>query len=209
VIKDKPTTPKKVLVPPINTNLVPSFPIVGIGASAGGMTALIELFENLPSDTGMAFVVLQYLDPKHESRLAETLSLITKIPVKTVIDGIQVHPNTVYIIASKFCHLTIQKKQLRLSLLGEVKNKYTIIDDFFISLAKIQKNKAIGVVLSGRDKDGIKGLTSIKSAGGLTFAQDPGTAEHKLKPFSAMDQGNVNDVLPPKGIAEELAKISK
>jgi len=190
------------------SGLVPSFPIVGIGASAGGMDALTELFAHLPPDTGMAFVVVQYLDPTFGSRLVEALSLITKMTVEAVRDGTLVKPNHVYVIASAYCFISNRDNQLSLSTLEQDKNRYVIIDEFFFSLAQTHKNRAIGVILSGSETDGVEGLRAIVDVGGITFAQEPGSAKFMFKPFSAIDLGVVNMVMPPQGIAEELTRIS-
>ena len=193
---------------PQNPSLTRSFPIVGIGASAGGLPALMELLKHLPIDIGMAFVIAQYLDPKLESVLAKILSPITRMPVQTVKDGIRIKPNYVYVITSAFS-IVNRDGQLSLAILEGAKNKHIMIDNFLISLALTQISKAIGVVLSGSHADGINGLSAIKAVGGTTFAQDPNSAEFDAKPARAIALGVVDMTLPPQGIAEELARISK
>jgi two-component system CheB/CheR fusion protein len=182
------------------------FPIVGIAASAGGLEAFIELLTYLPVDTGMAFVLIQHLAPDHKSLLAEILAKKTKMPVSEVVDGVIVEPNHVYIIAPN-TKMILAQGMLRLAARERVEGKYMPGDAFFTSLAAEQGCKAIAVILSGGDGDGSLALTDIKAAGGVTFAQCEGTAKFDSMPNTAVATGNVDFILPPQKIAEELALL--
>lgn len=182
------------------------FPIVGIGASAGGLEATQALLQSLSTDTGMAFVLVQHLDPKHESRFAEILARSTKMPVREVTDGTPVEPNHVYIIPAPST-MVLSDGTLRLMPRAEAPERPMVIDRFFVSLAKVHKNRAIGVILSGTGSDGARGLSEIKAEGGITFAQDQ-TAKHDGMPHAAIATGSVDLVLSPEGIAGELERLS-
>jgi chemotaxis response regulator CheB len=177
-----------------------TFPIVGIGASAGGLEAFSQLLKELPADTGMAFVLIQHLDPKHESRLPEVLSKTTAMPVLTVTDRLRVEPDQIYVIPSN-TDMTIGGGVFALTPRAAVE-RHTPIDRFFRSLAQEQEGRAIGVVLSGTGSDGTLGLRAIKEKGGITFVQDEKSAKHPGMPQSAAVVAD--SVLPPAGIAREL-----
>lgn len=183
-----------------------SFPIVGIGASIGGLVALQELLAALPGDTGMGFVVIQHLDPTHESSLADILSRSTKMPVAQVHDEPTVEPDHVYVIPPG-SDMIMQEGRLRL-LPQQRHHFHRGIDRFFRSLAEDSAHLAIGVVLSGGLSDGTVGLEEIKAAGGVTFAQDD-SAQHESMPRSAVASGCVDFVLSPEKIALELERISR
>lgn len=185
----------------------PNFLVVGVGASAGGLEAFIQLLKNLPSDTGMAFVLIQHLAPDHVSNLAEILSKKTSMPVKEIEDQENVQPNHVYVIPPAM-DMTIAERILYLLPRSAHQNQHWPIDHFFNSLAEDQKSRAIGVVLSGAASDGTAGLEVIKLAGGITFAQDD-SAETRSMPHSAISSGYVDFVLSPAQIADELVRISK
>src|SRR6266513_5253769 len=152
---------------PSNRNL--SCPIVGIGGSAGGFEAAMELLRNLPSRTGMAFVIVQHLDPHHASRLPNLLGKVTAMPVTEITQTTTPQPNTVYVqppnkcVIAKDGTLTVVQREERLNV---------AIDHFFESLAEECGSRAIGIVLSGTGSDGTAGLRAIKAAGGLTFVQN-------------------------------------
>lgn len=181
--------------------------IVGIGASAGGLEAVTLLLEKLPADTGMAFVLVQHLDPKHKSALTEILSRITPMPVSQVEDKMVVNPDQVYIIPPGKA-MSLSQGVLNLMPLEEPA-RYMPIDLFLESLAREQGSKAIGVILSGTAADGSRGLKEIKTVGGITFAQKPQTAKFDGMPLSAIAAGAVDFVLPPEDIAGQLAKIAR
>jgi len=185
-----------------------SFPIVGVGASAGGLKAFTQLLQHLPSDTGMAFVLVQHLDPKHVSILPELLAKATKMTVSEVKDGMPVEPNHVYVIPSNV-NMAVFHGILNLMPRTEIRGMHMPIDYFLRSLAEDQGGKAIGVILSGTASDGALGLKEIKAAGGITFAQDPGLAEYDGMPRSAIAAGVVDFILSPENIANELARIGR
>ena len=182
------------------------FPIVGVGASAGGLEAVMQLLRALPADTGASFVIIQHLAPDHASNLAEILSRSTAMPVFEVRDEPEVQPDHVYVIPPGRDMIIAGGK---LQLLQQ--DRYARrrgIDQFFSSLAEDCGHKAIGVVLSGAMSDGTLGLEAIKAAGGITFAQND-SAQHDSMPRSAVASGCVDFVLPPDKIADEIARISR
>ena len=185
-----------------------SFPVVGVGASAGGLEAFTDLLGALPAATGMAFVLVQHLDPTHESILPKLLTRATSMPVHEVRDGMAVQPNHVYVIPPN-ARMTISDGLLRLSSRVGGAGRNLPIDDFFCTLAKDLQRGAIGVVLSGLASDGTQGLQSIKAEGGITFAQDEQSARYAGMPDSARTAGCVDFVLPPAGIAAELARMGR
>ena len=184
-----------------------TLPIVGVGASAGGLEALTQLLQNLPVDTGMAFVLVQHLDPEHESALTEILARATAMPVREVSDKVVVRANHVYVIPPGK-GLSVRRGQLRLEPRGASSGAARSIDAFLESLAQEQRERAIGVILSGTASDGTLGLEAIKAEGGVTFAQD-GSAKYDSMPRNAVAAGCVDYVLPPEGIARELAGIAR
>ncbi|MDZ7963241.1 MAG: chemotaxis protein CheB [Aulosira sp. DedQUE10] len=184
------------------------FPIVGLGASAGGLEAYTELLRHLPIDTGMAFVLVQHLSPSHKSLLTEILSRATDMPVKEVEDGMVVEPNHVYVIPPN-AKMTISQGVLKLTPRDKIRGQFMSVDAFFISLAEERGNKAIGVVLSGGDADGARGLEVIKGCGGITFAQTEESAKISSMPNTAVASGSVDFILTPREIAQELAKLSR
>src|ERR1700688_3062453 len=139
-------------------------PVVGIGASAGGLEAFTQLLKSLPENTGMAFVIVQHLDPHHESILAELLASHTSMPVDQAAQDTTVEPNHVYVIPPNTL-MTIQKGVLKLTRRVDDRSRVLPIDHFLCSLAEDQKSRAIGVILSGSASDGTIGLKAIKSAG--------------------------------------------
>jgi len=186
----------------------PCFPIVGIGASAGGLEAFTRLLQALPNNTGMAFVFVQHLDPTHETVLTDLLSRATAMPTSQVQDGTPVQPDHVYVIPPNHS-LTISGGILHLGSRDSTHGRHLPIDTFLASLADDQGARSIGVILSGTGSDGAVGLRAIKSAGGVTFAQDERSAQHTGMPHSAVVAGAVDLVLPPGKIAAELARIAR
>ena len=184
------------------------FPVVGIGASAGGLEAYTELLHNLPEKTGMAFVLVQHLDPKHQSGLQEILARTTGVPVTEVTHGTKAQPDHVYVIPPN-TDLSITGGILQLSGRTLVHGQHMPIDHFFRSLAKDAGQRAIGVVLSGTASDGTEGCRAIKAAGGLTFAQEESSAKYDSMPRSAINAGVIDFILAPKDIARELGGISR
>jgi two-component system CheB/CheR fusion protein len=182
------------------------FPIVGIGASAGGLEAITALLHALPGDTGMAYVVVQHLDPDHKSQLSELLAAATPMPVHTVEDRMLIQANQVYVIPPN-ATMILEDGSLRLA--ERTRGLHLPIDAFFESLARVQGSGAIGIVLSGNASDGSHGIRDIKDKGGITFAQDEASAGHIGMPRNAAATGAVDFVLPPADIAEELLRIAK
>jgi two-component system CheB/CheR fusion protein len=183
-----------------------SFPIVAIGASAGGLNAVTELLENLPANTGMAYIYVQHLDPRHDSNLVSILEKVTSMKVFEVQNEFPIEENNLYIIPPNK-QMQLVDGVVRLTERGHDTVKYDPIDHFFISLAEKQKEGSIGILLSGADTDGTIGLKAIKAEGGLTFAQNS-TAEFETMPRSALDDGAVDVVLSPREIAQELVRLS-
>jgi two-component system CheB/CheR fusion protein len=180
------------------------FPIVGIGASAGGLIALEQFLSHVPVDCGMAFVVVQHLDPHREGMLVELLRRRTHMPVEEVSDQMALMPNQVYVIPPGR-DLAIEQGVLHLQEPPEPRGLRLPIDSFFKSLADDRQQNSIGVILSGMGADGTLGLRAIREAAGACFVQTPATAQFDSMPRSAIDAG-VADVVAP---AEELpAKIA-
>jgi two-component system CheB/CheR fusion protein len=185
-----------------------TFPIVGIGASAGGLEAVTLLLRALPTKPGMAFVLVQHLDPTHESAMASLLSRITMMPVLEAKNNVSLEPDHVYIIPPNKL-MEVARGRLKLSPRSNSKETYTPIDHFLKSLAEEEGGHAIGVILSGSGgSDGTQGLLAIKTAGGITLAQDEKTAKYPTMPAAAVAAGCVDFVLPPDKIARELARIA-
>ncbi|MDZ4856847.1 MAG: chemotaxis protein CheB [Nitrospirota bacterium] len=182
-------------------------PVVGVGASAGGLEAFTQLLTHLPLDTGMAFVLVQHLDPDHESALAHILSRATRLPVGEITHNQPLQANHVYIIP-RDTNLSVVEGHLKLEPRKRTRTPHRPIDTFFESLAQDQRERAIGVVLSGTASDGTLGLEAIKAEGGFTFAQDD-SAKYDSMPRSAVAAGCVDMVLSPADIAKELVRIGK
>ena len=180
--------------------------IVGLGASAGGLEAYTQLLHHLPADTGMAFVLVQHLDPAHESELTRILARATPMPTCEVTDNLRVEPNHVYVIPPNV-NMSIVGGELKLVPRPAGRAPHRSIDFFFESLAQDQRERAVGVVLSGTASDGTLGLEAIKAEAGITFAQDE-SAKHDSMPRSAIAAGCVDFVLSPENIAKELARIA-
>ena len=183
------------------------FPIVGIGASAGGLDAFKKFLENVSAESGMAYVLVQHLAPEYESLLPEILSNSTHLPVHEIHDDISLMPNHIYIIPENKI-LTAIDGVLKLSPRDQTKRNMPI-DVFFKSIAEVHKSFAVGVVFSGNGFDGSEGLKSIKELGGITYAQTPETAAFDSMPQNALNSGAVDFTLPPEDIAQHLLHISQ
>ena len=190
-------------------NLKPLRPyLVGIGSSAGGLEALSTLIAALPTDLGIAYVVLQHLSPTHRSMMVQLLGRETEMAVREAENGIKPEPNTIYVapasrnlIIKDGCFILIEGPR-------EVMPRPSV-NVFLTSLAAEKSEDAIGVILSGTGSDGAAGLRDVKAAGGYTFAQDPQTAKYTGMPQSAIDTGCVDWVLAADGIAAEIATIAR
>src|SRR5580658_7556598 len=184
------------------------FPVVGLGASAGGLEASSKFFDALPADTGMAFVLIQHLDPTHQSMMVELLAGHTPMTVQHAADGMRLEPDCVYVIPPG-AYLSIRDGALRLSEPRERHGARRPFDFFLRSLAEELGNRAICVILSGTGSDGSLGLKTVKEKGGLVVAQDPDEAEYDGMPRSAIMTGAVDLVLPVAKIPEILAKYGR
>ncbi len=181
------------------------FPIVGIGSSAGGLEALELFFSNMPSDTNMAFVIIQHLSPKYKSIMADILMKYTKMKVLPIKDNQEIKPNNVYLNPPDK-NVVIFKTRLHLIEPTQSHGINLPIDFFFGSLAEDQGEKAICIILSGTATDGTLGLKAIKGAGGMAMVQDPHSAKYAGMPSSAIATGLVDFILPVEKIPEYLIK---
>ncbi len=181
--------------------------IVCIGASAGGLEALISLFNALPKDIDMAFVLIQHLEPQHKSALSEILSREAPLHIREAKNNAKVEPGRVYVIPPN-TRMVIIKGRLKItSRVKRVDGRYLPIDYFMISLAKDQGKKAVGVILSGTGSDGTLGAKAIKGEGGIVFAQDENTARYFGMPGSVIASGSADFVSGPREIARKLIRL--
>lgn len=185
-----------------------NFPVVGIGASAGGLDAIKKLIKAIPVNSGMAYVIVQHLSPDHPSSLPEILTQHTEIPVHEIINDINLAPDHIYIIPENN-NLITHDGVLKLHQRTRNERRNISIDIFFESLAEVHQSFAIGVILSGTAFDGTFGFKKIKEVGGTTLVQDPETAEFKGMPQSAIDADIVDYVLAPELIPAQLLEIRK
>ena len=190
------------------SEMADAFPIVGIGASAGGLEAFRAFLHGLSADAGMAYVLIQHLDPRHESLLPELLARATPLPVHEAQEGMEVCPNQVYVMVPN-TDMTLSHNALHLVPRTETAGLHLSIDTFLRSLAETRGSGAMGVILSGTAADGTLGLQAIKAEGGMTFAQDPSSAQWTSMPQSAIAAGCVDFVGSPEAIAKELTHISR
>src|SRR5262245_1371835 len=186
----------------------PEFPVVGIGASAGGLEAFSEILDALSAHPGVAMVFVAHLAPQHESALPSLLGGRTRMPVVQVTQGTPIQPNHVYVIPPN-AQMEIGDGHLYLNSRPDDRTQYTPIDFFFRSLAATVNSVVIGVVLSGSSSDGSVGLREIKAVGGITIAQDPTTARYDGMPRAAIATGSVDLVLKPADIAREIERIGR
>ncbi|MDZ7672833.1 MAG: CheR family methyltransferase [Halanaerobiales bacterium] len=194
----------------VETNKNQNFPIVGIGASAGGLDAFKEFFSGMPNDskTGMAFVLIQHLAPDHKSVLTDIIQRHTKMEVKEVTDGMVVEPDCTYIIPPKY-DMTFKDGSLHLKNPSSPRGHRTPIDIFFRSLADAKAEYAICVILSGTGSDGTLGLRAIKGQGGMAMVQNPKTAKYDGMPINALKTGLVDYELEPAAMLEELCSYTE
>jgi len=193
------------IVPEPGAPVVDAFPIVGIGASAGGLAAFEKFFAAMPpdSDPGMAFILVQHLSPDHKSMLAELVRRYTRMHVYEVEDGMTVRPNCAYIIPPNH-DMALAQGRLHLLEMGERHGLRLPIDFFFRSLAQDQRERAICIVLSGTGSDGTRGVRAIKEAGGMVMVQTPDSTEFDGMPRSAIATGLVDYVLLPAEMPDQL-----
>lgn len=189
-------------------NTPDDFPVVGIGASAGGLEAIEELFRNMPIDTGMAFVLVQHLDPNHKSILAELVGRFTAMPVVEATQGVAVRPNHVYVIPPRR-DLSLLNGVLQLMEPTRERHLRLSVDYFFRALAQDRGARSICIVLSGAGSDGMQGLRAIKGEGGLALVQKLDTAAYDSMPRSAEATGMADAVLAPAEMGPWLAAVSR
>lgn len=192
---------------PVEKKSLP-FPIVGVGASAGGLESFGQFLSELPEDTGMAFVLIQHLDPTHTSLLKTALIKTTRMPILDIVHGVRLEPNTVYVLPS---NVDLEISDCELHLIPRDTESGALhmpINTFFKSLAKNCERRAIGVILSGNGNDGTEGFLAIKSEGGFTFAQDPEEARNCSMPQSAVLASVVDFCLPIFELAKKLVYLS-
>ena len=182
---------------------LPAFAVVGLGASAGGLEALERFLAHVPASCGMAFVVVQHLDPTHPDLLVELLQRATPMPVLQVTDGLKLQPGQVHVIPPNR-DLSLHRGRLHLLEPVAPRGLRLPIDFFFRSLALDRGNLAVGVVLSGMGSDGALGLRAIKDAGGLAFAQSPATAKFDGMPACALEAGLADAVGAPEELPERI-----
>ncbi|MBC8032589.1 MAG: histidine kinase, partial [Chitinophagaceae bacterium] len=184
------------------------FPVVGIGASAGGLDAFKSFIKAIPDNCGMAFILVQHLHADHASSLPEILQRETSIPVQEISDRVTVQPNTIYVIPSNKM-LVASDGILELSPRPEKGQPNNVIDVFFSSLAEVHQSRSIGIILSGTGSDGTAGLKQIKDQGGITFAQEVAGAEFGAMPQSAIDQDVADFVANPEKMPEQLMRLNQ
>jgi two-component system CheB/CheR fusion protein len=182
------------------------FPVVGVGASAGGLEAFTRLLKSLASPPGVALLLVQHLDPTRDSMLAEILTRETELPVILAVEGQQIEVNRIYVIPPD-TRMGARDGRIHLEPRGERATPHLPIDHLFQSLAKEFGSRAVGIVLSGGGSDGALGLGDIREAGGVTFAQDEASSGQTGMPASAFAAGSVDAVLPPEEIAAALERL--
>lgn len=189
--------------------LIPStlpFPVVGIGASAGGLQAVKSFFEHMPNDNGMAFVVIFHLSPDYQSQVDQIIQQVTKMPVRQVTDTISIEKNTVYVIPPGY-NLMMNDGYLSVVASDRPPGIHVAIDLFFRDLADVHKDRAFCLVLSGTGSDGAVGLSRVKEQGGITLVQAPADAEFDGMPRAAIDTQMVDLVLPVVEMPQKLLEL--
>jgi two-component system CheB/CheR fusion protein len=184
------------------------YPVVGIGASAGGLEAMSRLFDAEPALHGMALLIVQHLDPKAESHLVDLLSRRTSLTVQSAQDGLEIQPDHVYVCVPNR-DLVVEDGRLRLLDPDAERSQRRPIDRLFESLAAAYGDLAVAVILSGAASDGSRGISAIKSAGGVVIVQDPETAEFDGMPRSAVNTALADLVLPVEKISAVLGQLAQ
>ncbi|MDH3231521.1 MAG: chemotaxis protein CheB, partial [Alphaproteobacteria bacterium] len=182
--------------------------VVGIGASAGGVSALKHLVPKLPKGRGFAYVVALHMDPTQPSLLVEILEKESTMPVKMVVDREKLLPENIYVVPPNH-DCTVQSGKLHLLDLPEKTAPRHSVDILFASLADSYGERSAGIVLSGTGSDGMHGMLAIKTAGGIAIAQDLKTTEYASMPQSVIDAGLADLVLPPAQMGRALAEIMR
>ena len=182
------------------------FPVVGIGASAGGLDALMKFFEHMPADNGMAYVVVLHLSPRHASDMPALLQGATRMPVTQIGATTPIEVNHVYVIPPTK-DLSMSDGHLVLSEAQRPRGRHVVIDTFFRALAQVHRERAVAVVLSGTGADGAVGIARVKEQGGVTLAQSPDDAEFDGMPRAAIDTGMVDWTLPVIDMPAKLVEL--
>ncbi|HZH73606.1 MAG TPA: chemotaxis protein CheB, partial [Mariniphaga sp.] len=185
-----------------------NFYVVGIGASAGGLDAVQQLFDNLPDNPGMAFIIVQHLSPDFKSLMPELLSKHTNMEIFTAEEGLEIQPNCIY-LNQRSKNLVLNGNKLNLPEKSPKETLNHPIDIFFNSLGKFYRDKSIGVILSGTGSDGSRGIKAIKEEGGTILVQDPDSAQFNGMPNAAILTHLADFVLQPYGIAKKLIHYTK
>jgi len=183
-----------------------TFPVVGIGASAGGLEALLRFFVQMPASNGMAFVVILHLSPMHESNVAEILQRATSMPVLQVAEQTAIEANHVYVISPNH-NLEMNDGQLRLAEPSRIRGTHVEIDQFFRTLAQAHQARSVAIVMSGTGADGAVGLAWVKEQGGVTLAQTPEDAEYDSMPKAAIATGMVDFVMSAVDMPQRLLDL--
>jgi two-component system CheB/CheR fusion protein len=181
--------------------------VVGLGASAGGLEALQQFIANVPASSGLAYIVVQHLDPTHKAMLTELLQRGTAMPVREATGSMRVQPDVVYVIPPS-TELTVVDGRLHLAEPAQPRGRRLPIDVLFCSLARDQGERSVGVVLSGMGSDGTIGLQAIKGQGGLTLAQEPASAQFDSMPRSAIDAGACDIVAPAGELPHRILQVT-
>lgn len=204
-VQDEGGVPQFAPAEPDSSGILP-FPVVGIGGSAGGIEAALDLFQHLPEDSGMAFILVTHMAPTHKSHLTEILTSRVSLPVSEITHHMRPEPNHIYVMPPNSV-LTIHGGYLELAPVPG--NRRTlVIDEFFRSLASDQKHRAMGIVLSGMDSDGALGLRAIKGEGGIAIVQAPETARFSSMPRNSIGADHIDLVVAPADIGMELGRLA-
>ncbi|MDA8519896.1 CheR family methyltransferase [Acidovorax sp. NCPPB 4044] len=182
------------------------FPVVGIGASAGGLQAVVRLLESLPAEPGMAFVVVLHLAPGNPSTADSILQRSTRMPVCQVVSDMSIQPNRVYVIPPNRA-MSMNDGELRLAQLDRPATHHITVDHFFRSLGEVHQERAIAIVLSGAGADGAQGLRRVKERGGVAIVQSPADAEYDSMPLNAIAAGVADFVLPAADMGQQLTDL--
>ena len=183
--------------------------IVGIGASAGGLEALQTFVKNLPANANISYIIAQHLSPTYKSMMVVLLQKESKIKILEAQNGLVAAANTAYICPPNK-NITISDSIIHLSEpVAATYSPKPSVDLLFESIANSKVDKAIGIILSGTGSDGSRGIRAIKAEGGFTIAQEPESAKYDGMPISAINTGNIDLILPPENIADELLDIIK
>jgi two-component system, chemotaxis family, CheB/CheR fusion protein len=184
------------------------FPVVGIGASAGGLAALTRFLEGMPSEPGMAIVIVMHLSPRHDSIVDRILQRSTSMPVTQVLEALPLQKNHVYVISPRKA-LSMNDGYLRLLDMERPRGKHVSIDFFFRTLAEVHRERAFAVILSGTGSDGSVGIARIRERGGITLVQHPEDAEYDQMPRAAIATGAVDVILPVAELPERIIAMAR